>query len=84
MSKNIKVEISVPGIGGTISERIMLDTSMAMQPQVKSIVSKIEKVMLEEALTKHRWNRGKVAQILKISYRSILYKMKAYGLGSKD
>jgi DNA-binding NtrC family response regulator len=32
------------------------------------------------ALDEHRWNRRRAAKALNISYRSLMYKMKDYGL----
>jgi len=84
MSKGISVKIIVAEAGGTFTEQVMIDSSTAMQPQIKEVVCKIEKAMLGEALTRCRWNRGVAARVLEISYRSILYKMKEYGLSNKE
>lgn len=39
-----------------------------------------EKKLISEVLTKTNWNRRKAAEILEISYRSLLYKIKDYNL----
>ena len=39
-----------------------------------------EKRLISEVLTRTNWNRRKAAEMLKISYRSLLYKIKDYNL----
>jgi two-component system response regulator AtoC len=39
-----------------------------------------EKRVIEKVLTRTRWNRKEAAQILQISYKALLYKMKEAGL----
>jgi two-component system response regulator AtoC len=39
-----------------------------------------EKILIEQVLNKTRWNRRKAAQILDISYKALLYKIKECGL----
>ena len=41
-----------------------------------------EKRLIAEVLTKTNWNRRKAADLLDISYRSLLYKIKDYNLNS--
>ena len=40
----------------------------------------IESRIILETLEQHRWNRRRTAEALKISYRSLMYKMKYCGL----
>jgi two-component system response regulator AtoC len=40
-----------------------------------------EKTLISDALNKTNWNRRKAAQLLDISYRSLLYKIKEYQIG---
>jgi DNA-binding NtrC family response regulator len=41
-------------------------------------VQKMEKTLIKRALNKTNWNRKRAAELLKISYRSLLYKIKEY------
>lgn len=43
-------------------------------------LEEIEKVEIEKALEKTRWNRTEAAKLLKISFRTIRYKMKKLGI----
>ena len=47
---------------------------------LQSFVSRFEKNVILEVLEKHNWHRGKTAAALKIHYRSLLRKMKRYGI----
>ncbi|HLG93742.1 MAG TPA: helix-turn-helix domain-containing protein, partial [candidate division Zixibacteria bacterium] len=50
----------------------------ALKRRVDDIVSREEKRVIAEVLQKTNWNRRKAADILEISYRSLLYKIKEY------
>ena len=41
---------------------------------------KAEQETIERVLTQTRWNRRQAAQILKISYKALLYKIRQYGI----
>ena len=43
-------------------------------------VYKVEKEIIKKVLDDNNWNRKKTAQILKISYRTLLYKVKGMGI----
>jgi transcriptional regulator with PAS, ATPase and Fis domain len=49
-------------------------------PSLKEVrdqaVQRVEKVVIEKVLDETGWNRKRAAQVLKISYRALLYKMK--------
>ena len=47
---------------------------------LKDEVAQFEKVLLERALTSCGWNRSEAARRLKISYPTMLQKIKRYGL----
>ena len=47
-------------------------------------LSKLEKLYIEKALSENDGNRTRAAEILGISRRGLLYKIKEYGLGSSD
>jgi DNA-binding NtrC family response regulator len=52
----------------------------SLKKRVADAVSKEERGLISEVLTRTNWNRRKAAEILEISYRSLLYKIKEYGL----
>jgi DNA-binding NtrC family response regulator len=53
----------------------------SLKRKVGVAVATEEKVLIAHALNKTNWNRRKAAQLLEISYRSLLYKIKEYEIG---
>jgi transcriptional regulator with PAS, ATPase and Fis domain len=51
---------------------------VSLKEATQKAVQKTEKVLIKSALNKTNWNRKKAARLLKISYRSLLYKIKDY------
>jgi len=49
----------------------------------KSAIKEMERNVILEALRAHHWNRRKTARALKISYRSLIYKIRDAGLVSR-
>ena len=47
---------------------------------VKDVILKTERNVIMETLRANHWNRRKTAQALKISYRALIYKIRAAGL----
>ncbi len=56
--------------------------TFALKDRVGKTVADEEKRLIAEVLHKTNWNRRKAADLLKISYRSLLYKIKDYTLHS--
>ncbi|MEA2030754.1 MAG: sigma-54 dependent transcriptional regulator [candidate division Zixibacteria bacterium] len=54
--------------------------TFSLKERIGKTVAVEEKKLISEVLTKTNWNRRKAAEILKISYRSLLYKIKDYNL----
>ncbi len=54
--------------------------SYSLKKRVGDAVAQEEKSLISQVLTKTNWNRRKAAQLLEISYRSLLYKIKEYQL----
>lgn len=52
----------------------------SLKNRVGDVVAQEEKFLISEVLSKTNWNRRKAAQLLDISYRSLLYKIKEYQL----
>lgn len=46
----------------------------------KEAIRELEKSVILETLRAHQWNRRKTAQVLKISYRALIYKIRDAGL----
>jgi len=42
--------------------------------------SRAEREAIQRALLQTRWNRKEAAQLLKVSYKSLLYKIRGYGI----
>ncbi len=59
----------------------VLDT-YSLKERVGRRVAQEEKRLISEVLNKTNWNRRKAAEMLEISYRSLLYKIKDYNLNA--
>jgi two-component system response regulator AtoC len=54
----------------------------SLKSRIGEIIADEEKKLIGEVLTKTNWNRRRAAEMLEISYRSLLYKIKDYNLNS--
>ncbi len=52
------------------------DAELSLKEITRHAVEKLERIVIARSLRRHHWNRRKVSQSLKISYRALLYKMK--------
>jgi two-component system response regulator AtoC len=70
--------------GGNGSE---LDLDLSDKSTLKEVAKiaqrKAERELIERVLQQTRWNRRKAAQILDISYKALLYKIKECGLSAE-
>jgi DNA-binding NtrC family response regulator len=57
-------------------------TPYALKNRVGKTIASEEKRLIAEVLHKTNWNRRKAAEMLQISYRSLLYKIKDYNLNA--
>ena len=57
--------------------------SPTLKGLAKEAIREMERSVIMEALRDHQWNRRKAAQALKISYRTLIYKIRDAGLVSK-
>jgi len=55
-------------------------SGLSLKEQVKGASQKLESEIILRTLERHRWNRRRAAETLKISYRSLLYRMKGCNL----
>ena len=53
---------------------------VSLRQKVRQAARQVEAELIMEALERHRWNRRRTAEALKISYRSLMYKMKTCNL----
>jgi two-component system response regulator AtoC len=60
---------------GSNGDQIPDLSSLSLKKIRKQTKNKIDKIMIEYALEKTGWNRIKASKLLKISYRSLLYKI---------
>ncbi len=56
-------------------------SGLSLKRRVGATVAAEEKALITQALSQTNWNRRKAAQLLDISYRSLLYKIKEYEIG---
>lgn len=59
-------------------------TSAALKEQVKQVSKRAEGEIILRTLERHRWNRRRTAEALRISYRSLMYKMKSCDIRSDN
>ncbi len=57
------------------------EKTFSLKKRVGAAVAAEETALISDALNKTNWNRRKAAQLLDISYRSLLYKIKEYQIG---
>jgi two-component system, NtrC family, response regulator AtoC len=58
--------------------------ALPLKRLTKEAVRKIERNVILQALRENHWNRRKTAEALKISYRSLIYKIREAGLGDRS
>jgi len=56
----------------------------SLKDRIGKTIMEEEKKLIGEVLRRTNWNRRKAADLLEISYRSLLYKIKDYGLNSAE
>jgi len=58
------------------------NNAFSLNQRVGAAIASEERKLIGEVLNKTNWNRRKAADLLEISYRSLLYKIKEYSLNS--
>ena len=56
------------------------DTNKIEDKSLQKAVEDFEKDLIKKLLEKNQWHRGQVSKILNINYRTLLRKIKRYGL----
>ncbi|MBD3331220.1 response regulator [candidate division GN15 bacterium] len=72
-----------PGAATTHEDPLPAD-NYSLKERIGRLVAREEKRIIGEVLGKTNWNRRKAAEMLEISYRSLLYKIKDYNLNATD
>jgi DNA-binding NtrC family response regulator len=79
MKRKFKV-MSLPENKNTATDRTRINTEGAgrtsLRERVRQAAIETESEIIRETLERYRWNRRKTAEALRISYRSLMYKMK--------
>jgi two-component system response regulator AtoC len=57
---------------------------MGLKDVAKQAALAAEKIVIKEVLEQVRWNRAEAARLLKISYKAMLYKIRAAGLDESN
>lgn len=75
---------AAPGAGGSVEEEEpgYESDGYSLKDRIGRTVAREEKRLIAEVLNKTNWNRRKAADLLEISYRSLLYKIKDYNLNA--
>jgi DNA-binding NtrC family response regulator len=63
-----------------IDRKLRRGKAYPLKTAANRYVAKVEKTILEHALDTTHWNRKKAATLLGISYKSVLNKIRDYGL----
>ncbi len=61
-----------------------LDNTYSLKKRIARMTAREERRVIAEVLQKTNWNRRKAADLLEISYRSLLYKIKDYDLNATE
>lgn len=61
---------------GEVMKTDSTEGTESLRIRVRHAAKQVESTIIREALEQHHWNRRRTAEALKISYRSLMYKMK--------
>jgi two-component system response regulator AtoC len=73
-------KVAASGGGNGTEQELELSEKTTLKEVAKFAQRKAERALIERVLQHTRWNRRKAAQILDISYKALLYKIKECGL----
>jgi len=79
--ETLKAQPSITSPDGGQTSTPSPEETYSLKKRVSETVANEEKRLIAQVLNKTNWNRRKAAEILKISYRSLLYKIKEYNDG---
>jgi two-component system, NtrC family, response regulator AtoC len=67
-----------------IIEAPSLDSATSLKSLINGVKSAAERNAIAAALQKTRWNRKAAARLLRVSYRTLLYKIERYKMSASD
>lgn len=67
-----------------IIEAASLDSVISLKSLINGVKSAAERNAIAAALHKTRWNRKAAARLLRVSYRTLLYKIERYKMSASD
>jgi DNA-binding NtrC family response regulator len=80
----IKRQSSEPAFVSVSIDSASEGRGFSLKKRVGAAVAAEERALISDALNRTNWNRRKAAQLLDISYRSLLYKIKEYQIGQQQ
>lgn len=66
----------------TVAPQIPLEGVVSLKKVTRQAVRELEREVILRSLQANNWNRKRVARVLSISYRALLYKIQDAGIGS--
>jgi two-component system response regulator AtoC len=73
----------VPSRRKVSSTDSMVNGNVTLRNIAKEAIQQLERNVILETLRTNQWNRRKTAEVLKISYRALIYKIRDAGLASR-
>ena len=70
----------VAGVGADVAATLTAGGNVSLKDIARTAAREAEKELILRMLTRTRWNRKEAAEILGISYKALLYKIKENGL----
>jgi two-component system response regulator AtoC len=80
VSAHAPVGIAVASVAESAAVSINGNGNVSLKDIARSAARQAERELILRMLTKTRWNRKEAAEILGISYKALLYKIKENGL----
>jgi two-component system response regulator AtoC len=74
----INQQVPVAVTAGNMEAEESGEKNYSLKERVSTAIAREEKALIAEVLNKVNWNRRKASEILGVSYRSLLYKIKEY------
>jgi len=74
----MSAQVPVAVAAGNMEAEESGEKNYSLKERVSNVIAREEKALIAEVLNKVNWNRRKASEILSVSYRSLLYKIKEY------
>ena len=88
VSRPVAARPGMPAVTAMVSTPVLAfapeTDGYSLKRRVDAVIAREERDLIAEVLRKTNWNRRKAADVLEISYRSLLYKIKEYGLSKTE